>query len=86
MYFHFGEQYLFRNKYSVPFMLSKDLIDTAISILRYTGVITLAGSFIVTFFISYQLKAEFTAVEAIPFIVGLILSLAIILMPSTRIN
>jgi len=67
-------------------MLSKDLIDTAVSILRYTGIITLAGSFIVTIFISYQLKAEFTAVEAIPFILGLILSGAIIFMPSTRIN
>ena len=36
--FHLSEQYLFRNKYSVPFMLSKDLTDTAISILRYFEV------------------------------------------------
>ena len=33
--FHLTEQYLFGNKYSAPFMLSKDLTDTAISLLRY---------------------------------------------------
>ena len=67
-------------------MVSKDLISTAVWLLRYTGIITLAGGFIVVFYISYRLEAGFDVVESIPFIIGLIISLAIIFMPNSRIN
>ena len=46
----------------------------------------MSGSFIVTLFISTQLGAGFSAIEAIPFILGLIVSLVLIFMPSSRIN
>jgi hypothetical protein len=86
LYFYFSEVLLFRNNYSVPFMVSKHLVDTAVWLLRYTGLITLTGGFIVVFYISYALNVDFTLVQSIPFIVGLGLSLAIIFMPNERIN
>ena len=67
-------------------MLSKAIVDTAISLLRYTGLVSLSGCFIITIFISYKLQAGFTIIEGIPFIIGLIFSLIIIFMPSNRIN
>lgn len=67
-------------------MLSKFIVYTAIDLLNYTGLILLSGSFLVVYYISYKLEAVFTIVEAIPFIVGLFLSLFIIFIPSIKIN
>ena len=58
----------------------------SISLLRYTGLVTLSGSFSITIFISYKLNAQFTVNWAIPFILGLIISITTILLPSTAIN
>jgi hypothetical protein len=86
IFFYLGEQYLFRNYYSVPFMLSKFIVYTAIDLLNYTGLILLSGSFLIVYYISYKLEAGFTIIQAIPYIIGLFLSLFIILIPSFRIN
>ena len=55
LYFYFSEVYLFRNYYAIPFMVSKHLVSTAVFLLRYTGLIALAGGFIVVFYISKRL-------------------------------
>lgn len=67
-------------------MLSKFIAYTAITLLNYTGLILLSGSFLVVYYISIKLDAGFTITEAIPFIVGLFLSLFIILIPNIKIN
>ena len=55
LYFYFSEVYLFRNYYAIPFMVSKDLVNTAIWLLSYTGLVTLIGGFLVVFYISNRL-------------------------------
>lgn len=46
----------------------------------------LSGSFLVVFYISFKLNADFTIIDAIPFIIGLSISLFVILIPSIKIN
>lgn len=60
--FYIVEQFLFRNYYKVPFMLSKVIVYTAINLMNYTGLVMLSGAFIVIFYISFQLNAEFTII------------------------
>lgn len=67
-------------------MVSRHLVDTAIGLLKYTALIALVGGFLVVFYISYQLDTAFTVSQSIPFIIGLIISLAIIFMPNNAIN
>ena len=67
-------------------MVNKDLVGTAIWLLRYTGLVSLAGGFLLVFYISNRLDVGFSVVKSIPFIIGLIVSLFIIFMPSSRIN
>lgn len=86
VYFYFSEVYLFRNHYSVPCMVSKHLVDTAVWLLRYTGLIMLTGGFVVVYYVSVQSNSDFGISEAIPFIIGLGLSIALILIPNDRLN
>ena len=67
-------------------MLSEDIADVAISLLRYTGLITVGGAFSTTIFIANKLNADFTFTDAIPFIIGFIISIITIVMPSSAIN